>query len=64
MYFTWREMDEILASQAKMLENRGEENQVNNETMAMLFAKHLNQIEDWMKSQPNFKFIDVDYNNM
>lgn len=62
--FMRREMDEILASQAKMLENRGEENQVDNETMAVLFAKHLKQIEDWMNSQSNLKYIDVDYNNM
>lgn len=62
--FMRREMDEILASQAKMLENRGEENQVDNETMAVLFTKHLKQIEDWMKSQPNLKYIDVDYNSM
>ena len=59
-----REMDEILASQAKMLENRGEENKVDDETMAALFSKHLKQIEDWMKSQPNLKYIDVDYNAM
>ena len=62
--FMRREMDEILASQAKMLENRGEENQVDNETMAVLFAKHLKQIEDWMNSQSNLKYIDVDYNSM
>ena len=62
--FMRREMDEILASQAKMLENRGEENTVDNETMAVLFAKHIKQIEDWMNSQPNLKYIDVDYNVM
>lgn len=62
--FMRREMDEILASQARMLENRGEENSVDNETMAALFAKHIKQIEDWMNSQSNLKYIDVDYNSM
>jgi len=62
--FMRREMEEILASQARMLENRSEENKVDNETMAALFAKHLKQIEDWMNSQPNLKYIDVDYNLM
>ena len=62
--FMRREMNEILASQAKMLENRGEENKVDNETMAVLFAKHIKQIEDWMNSQSNLKYIDVDYNSM
>ena len=62
--FMRREMNEILASQAKMLENRGEENKVDNETMAVLFAKHIKQIEDWMNIQSNLKYIDVDYNSM
>lgn len=62
--FMRREMDEILASQAKMLRNRAEANKVDNETMAALFSKHLKQIEDWMETQPNLKYIDVDYNIM
>lgn len=39
--FMRRDMNEILASQAKMLENRGEENKIDNGTMAALFAKHV-----------------------
>lgn len=62
--FMRREMSEILASQAKMLENRGEGNNIDDETMATLFIKHVKQVEDWMKSQPNLKYIDVDYNAM
>jgi hypothetical protein len=62
--FMRREMSEILASQAKMLENRGEENRVDDETMFALFAKHVKQVEDWMASQPNLQYIDVDYNAM
>ena len=60
--FMRREMKEILASQAKMLENRGEDNKVDDETIAALFAKHVKQVEDWMNSQRNLKYIDVDYN--
>jgi len=60
--FMRRAMEEILASQAKMLENRGEESNVDDATMAALFAKHVRQVEDWMKSQPNLQYIDVDYN--
>ncbi|MFN2152192.1 MAG: sulfotransferase [Anaerolineales bacterium] len=62
--FMRRAMEEILASQAKMLENRGEESNVDDDTMAALFAKHVKQVEDWMKSQPNLQYIDVDYNAM
>ena len=60
--FMRREMKEILASQAKMLENRGEENKVGDETIAALFNKHVKQVEEWMDSQRNLKYIDVDYN--
>jgi hypothetical protein len=62
--FMRREMNEILASQAKMLENRGEESNVEDVTMAALFAKHVKQVEDWMNGQPNLKYLDVDYNAM
>ncbi|MFC1997427.1 sulfotransferase family protein [Chloroflexota bacterium] len=60
--FMRRDMSEILASQAKMLENRGEDNKADDETMAALFSKHVKQVEDWMDNQPNLEYIDVDYN--
>ena len=62
--FMRRNIQEILASQAKMLENRGEENKVDDATMANLFAKHVQQVEEWMNNQSNLKYIDVDYNAM
>ena len=62
--FMRREMGGILASQAKMLENRGEENKVDDETMAGLFQKHVRQVEDWMQAQPNLEFTYVDYNDL
>jgi len=62
--FMRRNMSEILASQAKMLANRGEENKIDDETMAALFTKHLRQVEDWMKAQPDLKYLDIDYNDM
>ena len=60
--FMQREMSEILASQAKMLENRSEENKVDDATLAGLFEKHIKQVEDWMNSQSNLQYIDVNYN--
>jgi len=62
--FMRRNMGEILASQAKMLERRGEENNVDDATMATLFEKHIKQVETWMESQSNLKFVNVDYNAM
>ena len=62
--FMRRNIQEILASQAKMLENRGEENKVDDATMADLFAKHVRQVKDWMQGQPNLQYMDIDYNAM
>ena len=62
--FMRREIKEILASQAKMLENRGEQSEVDDETMADLFGKHVKKVEDWMAQQKNLQYIDVDYNEM
>ncbi len=57
-----RKMEEILASQNKMLEHRGEDSKVPDEKMAELYHKHMRQVEEWMNSQPNVAYIDVDYN--
>ncbi|MBL7161227.1 MAG: sulfotransferase [Anaerolineales bacterium] len=62
--FMRRKMDEVLASQGKMLERRGEEKKVDDDTMTVLFQKHIKQVEDWMKQQSNLRYIDVDYNNL
>lgn len=60
--FMRRNIEEVLASQAKMLENRGEETNVDDATMADLFQKHLHQVRAWMNSQPNLRYLDIDYN--
>ena len=62
--FMRRNIGEVLASQSKMLERRGEENKVDDGTMAVLFEKHVSQVEDWMRKHPGLNYIDVDYNAM
>jgi hypothetical protein len=63
--FIRREMSEILASQKKMLERRGEPtDRVGDEELARLFAKHLQKVETWLRGQPNFSVLYVDYNTM
>ena len=62
--FMRRRMEEILASQSKMLEHRGEAQKVDDATMADLFEKHVKQVEAWMDSQPHLQYLDVDYNAM
>jgi hypothetical protein len=60
-----RKMDEILASQRRMLVRRGEDpDAVDDQEMARLFEKHLAQVYDWMRKQDNVRFLDVDYNVM
>jgi hypothetical protein len=57
--FLRRAMPEILASQKKMLVNRGEDpDKVSDEDMAQLYQKHLGQVTAWMAEQD---FIDVLY---
>lgn len=61
--FMRREMEEILASQRRMLVRRGEDpDAVDDAEMARLFEKHLDQVYGWMDRQPNLSYLDVDYN--
>lgn len=60
--FMRRDMKEILASQERMLENRGEASKIDDSTMAALFEKHLRQVYEWMENQPDLSYLEVDYN--
>lgn len=63
--FMRRAMPEILASQRKMLINRGEDpDQVSDEELAILFEKYFQQARGWMEQQPNVEYIEVDYNEL
>lgn len=61
--FMHRQIEEVLRSQRKMLERRGENaNAVSDAEMAALFAKHVEKVQAWMRQQANFSVLDVDYN--
>jgi hypothetical protein len=63
--FMHRNIEEVLNSQRKMLERRGEKVEaVNDAEMADLFAKHLAKVKEWLRAQPNFSVLDIDYNAM
>ena len=63
--FMHRQLPEVLASQRKMLERRGEPtDKVSDEEMARLFNKHLDKVFAWLRAQPNFEVLEVDYNQM
>lgn len=58
-----RRMNEILASQRRMLIRRGEPaDAISDERMGALLARHLQQVEDWLAAQPNISLLIVDYN--
>jgi hypothetical protein len=63
--FMHRNVDEVLNSQRKMLAHRGENTEsVSDAEMADLFAKHLAKVKEWLRAQPNFAVLDIDYNAM
>ena len=63
--FMRRNMSEILASQKKMLINRGEDpEQASDEEISALFEKHLNSVMDWMAAKPNVSVIYIHYSDM
>ena len=63
--FMERAFAEVLASQRKMLVNRGEDpDKVSEEELTQLFQKHLNQVMSWIESQPNVHYLGVNYNLM
>jgi hypothetical protein len=63
--FVRRNMDEILASQRKMLINRGEDSdKMNDAQMAGLFEKHLATTENWLQAQDNFQVLYLHYNDI
>lgn len=63
--FLRRTIEEVLASQHKMLIRRGEPaDSTADERMAELFRKHIEQIEAWLAEQPNIETIYVEYGHI
>jgi hypothetical protein len=63
--FMQRHMPEIMASQRKMLQHRGEDAEASDEAqMAALFEKHLQKVEAWLAQQDNFSTLYVHYSNV
>lgn len=63
--FMHREMSEILASQRKMLLNRGvDPNKIDDDEIARLFERHLLKVDSWISHQPNMRKIDIHYNQL
>ena len=63
--FMRRAMPEILASQRKMLINRGEDpDKISNDEIARLYEKYFRQAYTWLNNQPNVEYLDINYNEL
>jgi len=63
--FMQRDMEELIASQNKMLQRLGKEGgRASDDVMAGLFQKHLREVKHWLAQQPNMETLYVPYNNV
>lgn len=63
--FVRRHMEEILASQQKMLARRGEAgDRTADARMAQLFQKHVQMVEEWAEAQPHVEVTYLHYSDI
>jgi hypothetical protein len=62
--FMRRDIDEILASQNKMLDHRSEENVVEDERMKKVYSDHLVKVFSMLKYRDEMDFIEIKYNDV
>ncbi len=62
--FMRRHFDEVLASQAKMLDRRGETSESDDEQMCQLYENHLWQVGYLLKRAPHLEAIDLEYTDV
>jgi predicted ATPase len=62
--FLEREIQEILASQHKMLANRNEEPTASDAEIEVQVQKHLSAMRPWLVRQPNMEVLYVNYNTL
>jgi len=62
--FMEREIKEVLVSQKKMLDRRGETSKIFDEEMAEQYRAHLKAVKPWLARQPHMEVLYVGYNSM
>ena len=62
--FMRRNLDEVLASQQKMLVNRDEIDGAVDDAMKSNFAGHVEEVEGWMRASEHVEVLFVSYNRM
>lgn len=60
--FMERDPKEVLASQKKMLDHRGEVSRVSDEEIEQQFQQHLAALKPWLVRQPNMDVLYINYN--
>lgn len=60
--FMEREIQEILASQQKMLARRNEKSEIEDAAMQQQFEQHLGAVKYWLARQPNLEVFYAEYN--
>ncbi len=62
LIFMRRDIDEILASQRKMLKRQGKEDSFDDAEMKAVYTKHLDEITNWLNEKPNMGVLYINYN--
>ncbi len=63
--YTERRIEEVIASQNRMLERMGKAGgDVSDGQAARIFAKQIEDLKSWLARQENFKVLYVDYNEL
>lgn len=62
--FMRRDLDEVLASQRRMLQRSGIEAGISDSQMKQLFERQLESFDNWVADQPSFELLDVNYNGL
>lgn len=62
--FMERNVNEVLASQHKMLATLGNSDSSSDEQLAQLFIQHIHRTKTWIETQPNMKTLYVHYNQV
>ena len=63
--FMQRKLDEVLASQQKMLDRKGEKgSSLGSDQLAGLFRKELVHVGTWLSQRPSFTVHEVSYNEL
>jgi len=62
--FMRRNIQEVLASQARMLVNRGQANETSDDKMQDLYKEHLDKVDSLMVRRPCFDLLTLEYRDV